>query len=88
MGTVISLAFDGRRRTPRHAVRQIGTILTHQGRAACYCLVLDRSAGGVRIRVRSDFEPPNDFVMRLGNTDRRYSVVWRKGPIAGARLVS
>jgi hypothetical protein len=88
MGTVISLAFDGRRRAPRRAVRQIGTILSKQGMATCYCLVLDRSDGGVRIRTRSDFKTPSEFVMRLGNADRRYTVVWRKGPVLGAKLVS
>ncbi len=88
MGTVVTLAFDGRRRTPRHAVRQIGMILGQQGATACYCLVLDRSDKGVRIRIRSDFEAPSDFVMRIGNADLRYSVVWRKGSILGARLVS
>jgi len=88
MGTVISLAFDGRRRRRRHRVHQIGLILAQPGYAGCYCLVIDRSDGGVQIRTRSDFEAPSKFVMRLGNTDRRYSVVWRKGPVLGAKLVS
>jgi hypothetical protein len=88
MGTVISLAFDGRRRRPRHRVRQIGIILAQPGCAVWYCLVLDMSEGGVRIRTRSDFKAPGEFVMRLGNTDRRYSVVWREGPVLGAKLVS
>jgi len=87
MGTLISLTFDGRRRKPRHRVRQIGTILAQPGRPVCYCLVLDTSEGGVRIRTRSDFQAPSKFVMRLGNIDRKYSVVWREGPILGAKLV-
>ena len=88
MGTVVSLAFDGRRRRPRHRVRQIGMILAQPGRAVCYCLLMDRSEGGVRIRTRSDFQAPSEFVMRLGDIDRRYSVVWCEGPILGAKLVS
>jgi len=85
---VISLAFDGRRRTPRHRVHQIGLILAPSGGAVCYCLVMDMSGGGAQIRTRSDFKAPSEFVMRLGNADRRYSVIWRKGPVLGAKLVS
>jgi len=88
MGTVISLTFEERRRTPRRQVHQIGMILAEPREAASYCLVTDRSDGGVRIRTRSDFEASSNFVMRLGNTDFRYSVVWRKGHILGAKLVS
>jgi len=80
MGTVISLAFDGRRRRQRHRVQP--------GWAVCYCLVLDKSDNGVQIRTRSDFQAPSEFVIRVGNTDRRYSVVWRKGPVLGAKLVT
>jgi hypothetical protein len=88
MGTVISLAFDGRRRRPRRRVRQIGMILAQPDWPICYCLVLDKSEAGVRIRTRSDFKVTREFVMRLGNTDRRYSVVWREGSVLGAKLVS
>jgi len=88
MGTVIPLAFDGRRRTRRHRVHQIGLILAQPGGAVYYCVVMDRSDGGIQIRTRSDFKAPSEFVMRLGTTDRRYSVVWREGPVLGARLVS
>ena len=87
MGTLISLAFDGRRRAPRHHVRQIGMILAQPGRPVCYCLVMDTSERGVRIRTRSDFQAPSEFVMRLRNIDRRYSLVWREGFEMGAKLV-
>src|SRR5690242_5405053 len=53
MGTVISLTFEERRRTPRRQVHQIGMILAEPREAASYCLVTDRSDGGVRIRTRS-----------------------------------
>jgi len=82
-----SPAFKDRRRTRRHPVHQIGMILAQPGGTALYCLVVDRSDGGVRIRTTSDFEAPNEFVMRVGNADSRYSVVWRKGPVVGAKLV-
>ncbi len=78
--------FEERRRTPRRQVHQIGMIFAPR-EAASYCLVTDRSDGGVQIRTRSDFEPPSDFVLRLGNTDFRYSVVWRKGSVIGAKVV-
>jgi hypothetical protein len=88
MGTVIPLAFDGRRRRPRRRIRQIAIILAEPGSAVSYCLVTDTSDDGVQIRTRSDFEVPKEFVMRLRNTDRRYTVVWREGPVLGAKLVS
>jgi hypothetical protein len=87
MGTVISLAFDGRRRTPRRPVRQIGLIFARTGETAHYCLVVDRSKTGVRIRTTSDFEAPSQFVMRIGNTDLKYSVVWRQNQLVGAKLI-
>jgi len=33
-------------------------------------------------------EGANKVTARRGNTDRRYSVIWRKGPVLGAKLVS
>jgi len=84
---MISSTFE-RRRAPRHPVQQIGMISAQSGGDPRYCLVVDRSDGGVRLRTTSDFEAPDQFVLRFAATEARYNVVWRKGSILGARLVA
>jgi PilZ domain len=83
--TVISSTTE-RRRTPRHPVGLIAAIFAAPGAAPRYCLVIDKSAGGVRIRTTPDFQAPNQFVLRLAESEARFNVVWRKGPIVGAEL--
>jgi hypothetical protein len=85
---VISPLFKELRRAPRHAVRQIAMILTDPDQAPHYCLILDKSAGGVRLRTRSDFVLPNEFVLRVAGVETRYKVVWRNGPLLGAERVT
>jgi hypothetical protein len=85
---VILPAFNEQRRTPRHRVRQIALILTGPDRVARYCLIEDKSARGVRLRTRSDFNAPNEFVLRLADTETQYKVVWRHSPLVGAERVS
>ena len=84
--TMISSTFE-RRRAPRHPVHQIGMISARSDGEPRYCLIVDRSDGGVRLRTTSDFEAPNRFVLRFAATEARYNVVWRKGSILGAKLV-
>lgn len=84
---MISPAFKERRRTPRHAVRQIA-ILTGPDRVAHYCLILDKSAGGVRLRTRSDFDAPSEFVLCFADSETTYKVIWRNDQQAGAERVS
>jgi hypothetical protein len=84
---VISPARNEQRRTPRHAVRQIGMILTGPDRLTRYCLIEDRSAGGVRLRTRSDFEAPSEFNLRFADTETTYKIVWRNGQLVGAERV-
>jgi hypothetical protein len=84
---VISSTFE-RRRAPRHSVQQIGVISAQSGAEPRYCLIVDRSEGGVRIRTTSDFEAPDQFVLRFAATEASYNVVWRKGSTLGAKLVS
>ena len=84
---MIPHAFNEQRRTPRRAVRQIATILTEPGRTTRYCLIEDRSAGGVRLRTRSDFEAPSEFALRFADTDTTYKTVWRNGQLVGAERV-
>jgi hypothetical protein len=63
-------------------------ILTGPDRAARYCLIEDKSACGVRLRTRSDFEAPSKFVLQLADTEATYKVVWRTGQVVGAERVS
>jgi hypothetical protein len=77
-----------RRRTLRHPAGEIGAIVAKPGGAPRYCLVIDKSAGGVRIRTTYDFQAPSEFVLHFAKTEARYNVVWRNGQILGAELVT
>jgi hypothetical protein len=68
-----------RRREPRLPVLQIGMILADPGAAPRYCLILDRSNSGVRLRTTSDFQAPSEFFLRCMDTESKYKVVWRRG---------
>lgn len=63
-------------------------ILTGPDWVPRYCLIVDKSAGGVRLRTRSDFEAPSEFVLRLADTETTYKIVWRNGQLVGAERVS
>jgi PilZ domain len=76
-----------RRREPRHPVQQIGSIFAHPGGQPRYCLIVDRSDNGVRLRTTSDFTAPDQFVLRFAALEGRYRVVLRKGSILGARRI-
>jgi hypothetical protein len=84
---MISSTFE-RRRAPRLLVHQIGMISAQSSREPRYCLIVDRSEGGVRLRTTSDFEAPEQFVLRFAATEARYNVVWRKGSMLGAKRIS
>ena len=84
---MISPAID-RRRSPRYPVQQIAMIFANPEGAARYCLILDKSDGGVRLRATSDFKPPTEFFLRVADTKSRYQVVWRNGSILGAMLIN
>jgi hypothetical protein len=77
-----------RRREPRHPVQQIGMITAQPREQPRYCLIVDRSEHGVRLRTTSDFAAPDEFLLRFAATEARYNVVWRKGSILGAKRVS
>jgi hypothetical protein len=85
---VILAAFVERRRTPRRPAGQIGKILTEHGAAPRYCLVIDESYQGVRLRTTSDFQVPDKFVLHRANAEGTYKAVWRRGVLAGAELIS
>jgi len=83
---VTSFTID-RRREPRHPVLQIAMILANPSAAPRYCLILDRSNSGVRLRTTSDFQAPNEFFLRCKDTESKYKVVWRHGASLGAMVV-
>ena len=85
--TVMSSAFKERRRTPRWPVGRIAMILSEVGAAPRYCLVIDQSDGGVRIRTTPDFEVPSEFTLHCGDTQTTYTPVWRNGRVLGAQVV-
>jgi len=75
-----------RRREPRHPVLQIGMILANPSAAPRYCLIVDRSNSGVRLRTTSDFQAPSEFFLRCMDTETKYKVVWRHGSSLGAMV--
>lgn len=84
---MMSSAFE-RRYEPRYPVHQIGMISGQPGDQPRYCLILDRSDSGVRLRTTSDFAAPQQFMLHFAAMAARYNVVWRKGSILGAKLVA
>lgn len=76
-----------RRREPRRPVMQIGMILADPGAAPRYCLIVDRSNSGVRLRTTSDFQAPNEFLLRSMDRESKYKVVWRHGAAVGAVVI-
>jgi hypothetical protein len=84
---MISHATD-RRRAPRHPVQQIGMMRVDPDSALRYCLILDRSSGGVRVRITSDFQAPSEFLLRCAASEFKYKVVWRNGSLLGAMLIN
>jgi hypothetical protein len=84
---MISPATD-RRRAPRHPVQQIGMIRVDLDSTPRYCLILDKSSGGVRVRTTSDFQAPGEFLLRCAASELKYKVIWRNGSLLGAMLIN
>jgi hypothetical protein len=61
-------------------------VLAHSGDVPHYCLILDRSEGGARVHTPSDFRVSDEFLLRTGDNESRYKVVWRDGSVLGAML--
>ena len=85
-GHMIRATFERRRET-RHPVQQIGMISAQPQGQPRYCLIVDRSDNGVRLRTTSDFAAPEQFVLRFAAMQARFNVVWRKGSVLGAKRV-
>jgi hypothetical protein len=86
MDTVSSSTFE-RRHEPRYPVQQIGLLSSRLSDRPRYCLIMDRSQDGVRLRTTSDFESPNQFVLSYAASEARYDVVCRKVSLLGAKRV-
>ena len=86
MRCIVASSIIDRRREPRHPVLQIGMILANPSAAPRYCLIVDRSNSGVRLRTTSDFQAPSEFFLRCMGTESKYKVVWRGGSSLGAMV--
>src|SRR5262249_8236931 len=53
-----------------------------------YCLSLNRSNSGVRLRTTSDFDAPSEFLLRCIDTSSKYKVVWRHGSSLVAMVIN
>jgi hypothetical protein len=86
--TMIWHTFDNGRRTVRRRLGHIGTVMAEPGTTPRYCLVIDESDSGVRVRATPDFEVPGKFILSHAGTEARYKVVRRNGRLVGAERVS
>jgi hypothetical protein len=86
--TMIWHTFDDGRRTVRRRLGHIGTIIAEPDTTPHYCLVIDGSDSGVRVRAAPDFEVPGKFILRHAGTEANYKVIWRNGRLVGAERVS
>ena len=88
MGCTVTSPTIDRRREPRHPVVRIGMILANPNAAPRYCLIVDRSNSGVRLRTTSDFQAPSEFFLRCTDTESKYKVVWRQDTSLGAMVIN
>jgi hypothetical protein len=77
------------RKSPRQRVCFRATISDATSNFLCECEMLDISAGGARLTVRSQDHVPDIFILRLRRSgDRKCcSVVWREGDQIGVEFL-
>lgn len=78
-----------RRSAKRRDVRlNWGKALDRSDRFLCECLVVDRSAGGVRLRLARGVLPPTRFHLYDDNDAAVYAaqIIWRRGAEIGCRI--
>jgi hypothetical protein len=79
------------RKHPRRHVEQFGVILNRDRSVLGRCTMLDASATGAQLSVKTTSELPNQFTLVLsknGRVFRRCQVVWRNGDIVGVRFLA
>lgn len=81
---------EERRQAPRRRLGRLATIQFGNGVKSHYCLVIDISAGGVRIHING-FKVPDKFVLLFpgdGPTQSgNYKVAWRRDQDVGAKFI-
>jgi hypothetical protein len=82
---------EERRQSPRYPLERLAKIQAGAGMPPRICLVVDISAGAVRINGYG-FDIPDEFVLRLSgdgpSQDGTYRVIWRFAAEIGAKLVA
>ena len=82
---------EEQRQSPRYPLERVAKLEPPDGGRVCYCLVIDMSDGGVRLRGFGEIEIPDKFVLNISGDgparNGRYQVVWRHAPDVGAKLV-
>jgi hypothetical protein len=79
-----------RRKNTRHNVRQGARMLRADGSLLGPCVMMDVSAGGARLAVKSSDELPDHFSLVLsrdGQVRRDCWVAWRTGSAIGVEFV-
>lgn len=79
---------DEQRAEPRRRTRlRAGKILGRDNHFIADAIILDRSAGGLRLRLTAAIEPPKDFHFFDEESETIFvaRLVWRKGAMIGAR---
>lgn len=81
---------DERRDAPRRRTRlRSGKVLDRANRFVVETSILDRSAGGLRLRLARDCEVPEIFHLFDDETESifAYRVIWRRQNTLGARML-
>ena len=71
-------------------MRQGVTIVSPHGVVLAKCLMVDVGAGGAQLRLQSDTELPDQFIMVLsrdGTLTRHCSVAWRSDNAIGVQFL-
>jgi hypothetical protein len=82
---------EDQRQALRYPLERVAKLEPADGGRVLFCLVVDTSDGGIRLRGFGEIEIPDQFVLNISGDgparNGRYQVVWRHAPDVGAKLV-
>jgi hypothetical protein len=82
---------EDQREAQRYPLERVAKLEPADGGRILFCLVVDTSNGGIRLRGFGEIEIPDQFVLHISGDgparNGRYQVVWRQPPDVGAKLV-
>jgi hypothetical protein len=82
--------FEDQRQSPRYPFERVARLQPADGGKVVFCLVVDTSDGGIRLRAAGKIKIPDQFRLQIAGDDPAngtYEVVWRLGSDVGAKCL-